>query len=979
MANITEEYLNYHEKFAKKYGKDKALVLMQVGSFYEAYSTRERGPDLQSISDIINVVCTRKDKSNSVISEKNPYMLGFPTISATKFINILVDNGKTLVVIDQVTPPPSPTRAITGIYSSGTYVEGVQKPDYNYVACIYLEEEVQKGKQNLLCSGMSAVDLTTGRVLVNECLSSLEDDKLSLDETIRFINSLMPREIILIYKKKDTNTHMKDFIISYLELETKNIHYHDTLDKKYSTLSYQNEYIKKIYGPSSSLEDLNLERNIYSVISMIYLFDFCYDHNEKVISSLNIPEVSDSKNERLVLGNNAVFQLNIVESDIFQTQMGTKFRSLFDVVNHTSTAIGRRFLKDRLLYPLVDSDELNKNYKYIESIKEDYPEIEKYLKGICDLERLNRKLSLNILQPYELAEMYASYGELIKLSEKIKEEFRTLKKIIPNKELSKKINDFMKHIESIYNIEELKKQNLTEITKNFFNRGVDKSIDDLESKMLSGHSFMDDLCVVLSTYIKDTKAVNKISVKHNERDGYYLSLTKLRAIQLKKKIEDLEEITVSDYKLDPKKLIFKENNNATKIVFPDLEKKSDEIEIIKNKLADKVRKLHGEQCSAISNKYRDVFNAYNYFTGFIDFIKSCAKTAKLYNYAKPIIREDESKEESKGESYLETKNLRHPIIERIIDYEYVPHDVCLGKDLKGMIIYGLNSSGKSSIMKAVGVSIVMAQAGMFVPADEFIYKPYKNLYTRITGNDNLFKGLSSFALEMVELKAILKRATNNSLIIGDEVCRGTEHISGNALVASAIINLAKSNSSFIFASHLHEIAEMERIKKLEHVKAFHLSVSYDPKLDTLIFDRKLKPGPGEAIYGITVASSIIHDKDFIDLAIEIKNEITKQDGSLISGKKSKYNAEMYIHECQLCHKKEVKGHVSNLETHHIHFQKDCEDGFVKKDGKKHIKKNSKSNLVVLCNECHDRLHKEEIELEGKMMTLKGTAVIEKSC
>jgi len=123
-TTILDEYLTYHKTYSEKYGK-KTLILMQVGSFFEAYATDKLGPDLFEISDILNIVCTRKDKSISEISEKNPYMLGFPTVAVAKFINILVsENNYTVVMVEQTTPPPKPKREVTHIYSAGTYIEG---------------------------------------------------------------------------------------------------------------------------------------------------------------------------------------------------------------------------------------------------------------------------------------------------------------------------------------------------------------------------------------------------------------------------------------------------------------------------------------------------------------------------------------------------------------------------------------------------------------------------------------------------------------------------------------------------------------------------------------------------------------------------------------------------------------------------------------------------------------------------------------
>ena len=991
MSNILDEYLLFHDTYTNKYGK-KTLILMQVGSFYECYGIIKskddswKGPNLIQISEILNIVCTRKDKSVSEISEKNPYMLGFPLVATNKFINILMENGYTIIMVDQVTPPPKPKREVTNIYSPGTYIEGQQKPDTNYIVSIYLEEESQKNTKSLLCSGMSAVDLTTGKVIINEVHSNSQDDKIALDETIRFISSLNPKELIIFHKSKEKKIYTEEFIKSYLELDNKYFHYKSIIDPKYYKLSYQNEFLKKIYkntGQITPIEYLDLDKFIYATLSFILLLDFSYDHNEKIIFNLEKPEYySDSKH--LILGNNAIFQLNIISSDIYEYN-NNKFKSLFDVVNNTSTPMGRRLLKDRLLYPLINRETIQKDYDLTEKFIENncYVKLEKYLREISDLERLERKISLGMIQPYELYEFIMSYKNaisIIEFLEEIKVEIKVeiknkankklIRSFIPNIEIIDNIKDFLKDCERIFYLEELKKQNLSEITNNFFNDGIYGEIDELIVKLGITNDFMNKLCKVLSSYIDDKKNTkskdDKITIKKNDRDGHYLCLTKLRCEQLNKKLKDLKEINVEGYKLDPKKLVFKEQNNTVKIFFPDLEKKSDEIEETKNRINKIIKTKFTETLKSFHDRFNNSFRRISNFISHIDFIKSSAKTAKLYNYTKPIIHTD-------IDSFISCENLRHPIIERIIDYEYVPHDFNIGnKDLKGMLIFGINSSGKSSLMKSAGLSIVMAQAGLYVPATEYKYSPYHSLYTRITGNDNLFKGLSSFALEMVELKAILKRATPQTLVIGDEVCRGTEHISGNAIVATTIINLSKSNSSFIYATHLHELAHMERIKNLEKVKPFHLSISYDTDKDEIVYDRKLKPGSGDNIYGITVARHIINDKEFIDMALDIKNELLESHNSMISGKTSRYNSEILIYQCQLCGEKEKKGKISNLETHHINFQKDCIDGFVK--NKPHIKKNDKSNLVVLCNECHDKIHSEEIKITGTIMSSSGKKI-----
>ena len=194
----------------------------------------------------------------------------------------------------------------------------------------------------------------------------------------------------------------------------------------------------------------------------------------------------------------------------------------------------------------------------------------------------------------------------------------------------------------------------------------------------------------------------------------------------------------------------------------------------------------------------------------------------------------------------------------------------------GILLYGTNAVGKTSFIRSLGISLIMAQSGLFVPCSEFIYMPYTYIFTRILGNDNIFKGLSTFAVEMSELRTILRLADKNSLVLGDELCAGTESISAQALVASGIQWLSTRNAKFIFATHLHELVHLESIKSLDNVKAFHLSVDYDSKEDVLIYDRTLKEGSGDKIYGILVAKYIIDNKQFIEDTIDMVLDIMEK-------------------------------------------------------------------------------------------------------
>lgn len=1009
--NILQEYFFYQEKYTKLYGTS-TIIFMRIGDFYEAYATEEKGFDLSKIAEVTNLAKTRKDKKIEKVDDKNPYMMGFQYASLHKFLKLMVDNGFTVVIVDQITPAPNPKRAVTGIYSAGTYINDNDSIDSNNIVCIYIEDEKQMSGNYLTCIGLSSVDLTTGECSVYEIFSVPGDEKYALDEAYRFITSNNPKEVIITRKEIDGISMKKEFLLAYLELDNKNIHYmsNQNINKNFYKISYQNEFLGKIYksGMISPIEYIDMEKMYYSRISLITLFDFAYKHNESFINNLDKPTVFTSANH-LILGNNAIYQLNILESNSMELN-NIKYKSLFDVINNTSTAMGRRFMKQTICQPLTNIDEIKLRYNCIEELHENnlYQTIEKHLEYILDIERLGRKVFLNVIHPYEFANLIESFNEIDNIYQVISNT-KKLSKYNPSEKIINQVKSFLEECNKTFDIIELKKQNLNDITGSFFKKGIYHQIDDLNDKVVNNIQIMEDICQILSTYVDDNNKFTKkkkiiqneenegdeceekkengfIKLKKNDRDGYYLAITKRRADMLKNKLKTIETIEISEtLKVQTNKLLFKDAipNKAgkysdTKIFFTDLNDKSNDVINLKEKLIGIVKKKYVDLLGSYGIKYKDMFRVVSHFISRIDFLKSNAKTAKLYNYCKPTIIEN------KNNGYINAKNMRHPIIERLrTDIEYVPHSIELGKRLnyqsgddhmEGILLYALNSAGKSSLMKSIGLNLIMAQCGMYVAAEGYEYSPYESVFARITGSDNIFKGLSQFGLEMTELRAILKRNGPKTLVIGDEVCRGTEHISGNCIVATTILMLAKTGCSFIFATHLHEIANMERIKKLENVKALHLTVEYDSKNDTLVFDRILKPGSGSSIYGLTVAKYIIKDDTFMKLAQEIMNELLNEPNELMTDKTSKYNSHLYVDKCQVCNKKNtIKEHIGLLDVHHINFQSNCdENGFV--IGKSHIPMNNKCNLVVLCKTCHHNVHHNKLQITGYKDTSAGVVL-----
>jgi DNA mismatch repair protein MutS len=319
--------------------------------------------------------------------------------------------------------------------------------------------------------------------------------------------------------------------------------------------------------------------------------------------------------------------------------------------------------------------------------------------------------------------------------------------------------------------------------------------------------------------------------------------------------------------------------------------------------------------------------------GLMDVYQAVATVSRKYGYCRPEICAVSS-----GESWLNIKQLRHPLVER--KNEFVPHDV----RLDGMLLYGVNQSGKSCTMKSIGIAVVLAQAGFYVPAKSMEFYPYSNLMTRIIGNDSIDYGLSSYAVEMMELRSILTRANSKTLVLGDEVCHGTESASAVSLVAASLMHLNKSRSSFVFATHLHELSQMP---ELEHIRQFHITVKFSPD-GRIIYDRQIKEGSGTGLYGIEVAKHLRLPTQVLHDAFMIRNKYFFNSQAPATPVPSKYNRDKFVSKC------EIRGCENKAEhTHHIRYQ--CEasaDGLI--DG--HIDVNHKDNLIGLCEKHHEDVH-----------------------
>ena len=296
--------------------------------------------------------------------------------------------------------------------------------------------------------------------------------------------------------------------------------------------------------------------------------------------------------------------------------------------------------------------------------------------------------------------------------------------------------------------------------------------------------------------------------------------------------------------------------------------------------------------------------------------------------------------------------MRHILIEQINTNEiYVSNDISIGNEnhINGMLLFGANTSGKTSNMRALGISIVMAQAGMYVPCKSFVYKPYKSLYSRILNQDNLFKGLSTFAVEMSELRVILKYADENSLILGDELCSGTETISALSIMMASLIQLNEKRCSFMFTTHFHEIIHFEELKQMSKIQCYYLEIKFNAEKGSIEYDRILKEGSGPPSYGLEVCESLYMDNRFLEKAYEIRRMYYPEYEGTLSLTKSRYSSKKLKIKCEKC------GSLSE-EIHHIHPQKDADkNGFIANS----FHKNNPANLMSLCEKCHDKIHQND--------------------
>jgi DNA mismatch repair protein MutS len=980
-------YFTEQQKYAQLYG-EKTIVFMQNGKFYEAYCTKDRGyTRLEELEPLLNIrFIKRTDRTSDT---ERPSQFGIPCVSISRNLAALIEHGYTIVLFDQTSSGRDIQRVCVGVYSPGTYLSEKSGQDVQYIVTVYLVEEPQLGGGSLLACGVGILDVTRGSNLVHEFYSYRYDERFALDELVRVFQTFCPVELIFYFYPHGGSQWTLENVSSYLELNKyPNRHVYqyqggqgpdglDLLREEYFKIVYQNDFLAEKFdlmgrlgisrrtglgGNTSPLEILGLERRPYALIALIILVKYLEKNNALLVQNLRPPSIYLYE-QHLILGNNAIEQLNIVDSAGLEVY-DARTRSVFDVVNRTSTPMGRRFLREALLNPLsrLQHTKIEARYQMVHTLKS-LPEgtldqIREELRKIHDMERLHRRMALGIITPYEfyrLDTFYDASKNLLGLLQNINMQL-----------LSEKcMQEFCAYYEEYHQVFRLEVladyHNFTEVQRSPFQKGVCPRIDRIERRINRIFRSLEQLKSYLNGLLGELGDRELIVLENNERDGYHFTVPRSREALLRKNL-DAQYVG----------LVFRgQKKGRTKIFVEEVVGDTTSLSRLVSHLAKLVRREFVQKMLSYYAQHQEMLHQITLFIAELDFLVSGALVAQEYHYCRPKLDMEHSG------SYLVVQGLRHAIVERLCrESEYIPNDVQLGNlpgrdDAHGMIIFSVNGAGKSVLMKSIGVAIILAQIGYYVPAESFVYSPYMALYARITGNDNIFKGLSSFALEMVELEAILTRVGQqgeHTLVIGDEICRGTENVSGMAIVASALVELSQQKASFIFSSHLHKLVRLPEIKALKNLRVFHLKVGYNLEKKCLVFERKLSPGPGPSVYGLIVARYILRNPRVIGRAESIKRRLLHEDEPPI--KMSNYNSKLLMKRCTICHYTPYKEHHKELESHHINFQCDTLlDGKIKK--KPYLKKNEIYNLVVLCRRCHVMVHQKYIKIYGYQDTTLG--------
>ena len=995
--SLIKEYFDLTKKYQDEYGEN-TILLMQVGAFFEVYGINDKesqiitGSKIQDFSQIceLNIV----DK-NTCVGESGVMMAGFKDMQIERYIKKIQDAGFTAVVYAQDENMKNTTRSLAGIFSPGTYFLNESQNLTNSTTCIwidYIENKVLlKGKYVVV--GISNIDIYTGKTTMFQFKEIYVNNPTTYDELERFISIYNPSEVILISNLPEEKEI--DYIISYAGISCSLIHKinlnkPNLLSKSKATnvkncekQAYQREILSKFYTfDNFDVFIQNFNDNNIATQSLCYLLDFIYQHNPQLVNKISEP-VFESTSKRLTLANHSLKQLNIINDGNVKP---TKYSCVSEMLNNCLTPMGKRRFLYNILNPICDEEVLQREYNITEYIMSNMPQFDRDFKTrlsfIKDISKFERQIFLKKITPKSFNVLFSNLQLIFDIFNIVQNDQTIMRYLKVFDENIEHIGELCSHLINFINLnidiqlaQDLEQYQQFEV--NFIKPCVDAELDKKSELLKDSESGLEAIRLHLSNLIenkekKTAKSSDFVKIHETEKNNYSLVSTSRRCKILQDALPNVST-TVSLNTSNNKKNSFtvsktqfsyeKQSNSNNYITDVQINSLCKNISTTKISMKDQITLVYNRIVEHFGSFQKEIERIIHFIT-LIDIIYTKASISKKFNYCKPTIVDADK-------SFVDAKGLRHCLIEQFnLNEIYITNDVSLGNgDTDGILLFGTNAVGKTTIIRALGVSIIMAQAGLFVPCSQFKFKPYKSIFTRIIGNDNIFKGLSTFEVEMSELRTILRLMNENSLVLGDELCSGTETISAISIFVAGIQRLYQAKSSFIFATHLHEIVDYEEIREMTTVHLKHMEVVYNKEQDMLIYNRKLKDGSGANVYGLEVCKSLNLPSDFLEAANQIRLKYNTDGKSMLSLKQSRYNSNKIVSVCEKC------GKNMGTEVHHLQHQVDAnEDGIIStSDSVFH--KNNLANLMTLCEACHDEIHKKGTK-QKKVRTSKGQKLID---
>lgn len=1028
-------YVEWQQKYANEgYPNQKIALLYEIGKFLELYGV-DNGIDkignIREIADIVGVKVTQKNNGGGKFNPKNdpmkndrdhPLFAGWQPTSLEEFESKLIGAGYHIIYYEQSGEIDDDTnkkiRKCTQVVTQATYVGRMDSSDSRHFVSVYIDnatkpsQKLFKWQDAILNIGMTSMDITTNETVVYSVESKETDKTYAINELYRFLQSMNPMEIIITVGNCALNVPLDDITFSdYIKKElsydkyTNGAHDPITVKKPFTQPDYQNAILNKVYFPGSVVRE-NMDEHLgikdhTALVSLCQLLEYIYEKNSNILTCLKLPEIWLQTNY-FTLSNNAIEQLSIKSKD-------SRYKSLLNIIDKTSTAMGHRMLENDLVNPIIDPNRLKTRWQLVELFKKsnNWKIVEKHLDGIKDIVRLYRNLQLRRIHPCDLVVLNSSNRRIAKLFE-VLAETDWGEPICLAQEFLDELDTFIDELEDIFDLNTLAEYHTYDINRSLFKKGLFPEIDTLQDSIDAAKVSLEEFEETISGLCKlnaslktpPVQTLNRNRKNKKQPVKFKMTIPRFQLIELycqkiKKGHKRIYKWPTynSFYKWYKVQGDEKNQDDVPQDSLPDSQCLSpQEIDCLKSITNIKIEKTATFQSSAISDesnermeleariavlvkeqyakclekfaeKYSNLMDLLARRVARIDVLKSHAKTATKNAYNKPTILDDPPQESS----YLCATGVRHPIVESInLTHKYIPNDVTLGKeDCKGLIIYGSNDSGKTTLMKAIGLNVVLAQIGSYVPSQTFEFMPFHNILTRLSGMDNMYKGQGSFSVEVNELRDITRRCGANSLVLGDELCRGTEHTSAIGIVAGGILYMNEQDTNYVMATHLHDLPNLKEIKEIsDRLQIKHLEVKRDPIKNTLEYVRKLKDGPGDAYYGIEVARSQGVSEDILMAAERIRKRLIDLPETLSAFDRSGYNTKkLKTYFCEVCNKNRSE-HI-----HHIAEQETADsNGII--DNQFH--KNTVWNQVDLCRQCHDDIHvRKTLVIDGYIKTSEG--------